>query len=88
MEITPRLTGHARTRCQELGISTKRAKRIVKNRSSTYPSPWGHDNNGLMVHSASDSEYGVVWDPDTNCILTVVPRIVEKYTRTKDGYTV
>lgn len=85
---TPKLTMHARVRCIELGISTKRAKRVVQTRSSTYPSNLGHDNNGLVVHSASDPEIAVVWDPDTDHILTVLPRTSETYVRTPTGFEV
>lgn len=85
---TPKMTAHARVRCVELGITTKRAKQIVRCRTSTYPSPYGHSNNGVMVMSASDPEIAVVWDPDTNHILTVLPRTSEKYVRTTDGFEV
>lgn len=86
--MTPRLSVHARERCVELGISTKRAKRVVQNRTGTYPSAVGHDNNGVVVISASDSEIAVVWDPDDNAILTVLPRVQEKYVRTSNGFEV
>lgn len=86
--MTPRLTTHARERCAELGISTKRAKRIVQHRSGTYPSAVGHDNNGVVVFSASDSEIAVVWDEARNEILTVLPRVQETYVRTPTGFEV
>ncbi len=86
--MTPRLTRHARERCAELGISTKRAKRVVQHRTGSYPSAPGHDNNGIVVTSATETEIAVVWDPDTNQILTVVPRIQETYVRTPNGYEV
>ena len=86
--MTPRLTRHARDRCAELGISTKRAKRVVQHRTGTYPSAVGHSNNGMMVTSATEPEIAVVWDPGTNEILTVVPRIQEDYVRTETGIEV
>jgi len=86
--MTPRLTAHARDRCAELGISTKRAKRVVQQRTGTYPGGTKHDNNGVVVTSATESEIAVVWDPDDNCILTVLPRVQEDYVRTEDGFEV
>ena len=86
--MTPRLTTHARERCVELGISTKRAKRVVQHRTSSYPSSAGHDNNGIVVFYASDSEIAGIWDPDDNCILTVLPRTQEQYVRTSNGFEV
>lgn len=83
---TPRMTRHALQRCMELGITSKRAKRIVQNRTTMYPSQRSHTNNGMIVHSASDTEYGVVWDPETNTILTVLPRTHVDYTRTETGW--
>ncbi len=85
---TPRMTKHAQQRCIEMGIGTKRAKQVVLSRSCTYPNNRGHSNNGVLVHSASDPEIAVVWDPDTNCILTVLPRVRENYKRTADGFEV
>ena len=83
---TPRVTYHARQRCAELGISTKRAKRIVQQRTSTYPSPQGHSNNGVVCSSTVDPEYAVVWDEHTNTILTVLPRTTDRYKRTERGW--
>ena len=82
---TPKLSQHARDRCREMGISTRRAKRVVQHQTTTYPST-GHDNGGLIVQSAGDPEIAVVWDPATNTILTVVPRVQEDYIRLADGY--
>ena len=84
---TPRLSMHARLRCLEMGISTKRAKSVVRNRVSTYPGNPVHGNNGRMVMSA-DPDIAVVWDPETNHILTVLPRVQERYVRTPTGFEV
>lgn len=85
---TPKMTVHARVRCLEMGISTKRAKRVVQNRSVTY---WvdgaAHANNGVTVLS-EDPDIAVVWDPDTDRIITVVPRTPHRYVRTPDGFEV
>lgn len=86
MRTTPRMSHHARVRCRELGISTKRAKRIVQERVSTYPAR-DHCNNGITCQS-TDQEFAVVWDPDANNILTVVPRIQEDYVRTPTGFDI
>lgn len=84
---TPKLTRHARERCREMGISTRRAKRVVQHQTTTYPSTGsGHSNNGLVVLSAGEPEIAVVWDPPTNTILTVIPRVQEDYIRLSDGY--
>lgn len=77
----PRMTKHARERCEQMNITEMRAKQIVMKRTVTYPSDRGHDNNGLIVQSASDPDITVVWDPHTNCIITVVPRVREDYVR-------
>ena len=87
MNNTPKMTVHARVRCLELGISTKRAKSVVRNRVSTYPGAPKHGNNGRLVMSA-DPDIAVVWDPETNHILTVLPRVQEDYVRTPDGFEV
>jgi hypothetical protein len=84
---TPRMTVHARVRCLEMGISTKRAKRVVQNRTGTYPGNPKDGNNTRMVLSA-DPDIAVVWAPDTNYILTVLPRVQENYVRTPNGFEV
>lgn len=83
---TPKLSQHARDRCLEMGIPTRRAKRVVQHQTTTYPNSAGHNNGGLIVQSSRDPEIAVVWDPSTNVILTVVPRIQEDYIRLSDGY--
>lgn len=86
--MTPRMSVHARERCAELGISTKRAKRIVQQRTGTYPGAPKHNNNAIVVTSDADTEFAVIWDPDDNSILTVLPRIQEDYVRTPTGFEV
>lgn len=83
MYQTPRLTDHARQRCEQMGISTKRAKRIVIGRTTTYR---GSKGNSGMVCQSADPDFSVVWDPESNTILTVVPRVSETYRRTADGF--
>lgn len=85
---TPKMTAHALLRCVEMGISTKRAKRVVRERTSTYAGAPKHSNDALVVHSATDPDIAVVWNPATNHILTVLPRTHETYVRTATGYEV
>jgi len=37
---------------------------------------------------SEDPDIAVVWDPDTNHILTVLPRVKEDYVRTPNGFEV
>jgi hypothetical protein len=74
---TARLTDHARLRCAQMGIGTKRAKRVVAHRLQTYTDPV---RNGLLVTS-DDPDIAVVWDPRTNLILTVLWRTQDVYER-------
>lgn len=39
--MTPRLSDHARQRCREMGVSTKRVKQIVRDPHVDYDSRWG-----------------------------------------------
>ena len=63
-----------------MGISTKRAKRVVQRRTIVYPGHPNHGNNGVTVMS-DDLEIAVVWDADTNYIMTVIWRTQEIYVR-------
>lgn len=78
---TPRLTKHAQERCAEMGITTKRAKRVVQNRTLMYAGV--HDNNGYVCMS-DDPDICVVWDPETNSILTVLPKTARNYSRSSN----
>lgn len=64
-----------------MGVSTKRAKRVVQERVSTYGN--NADNNGLVCMS-EDPDVAVVWDPQTNHILTVLPRTQSRYLRAQE----
>lgn len=59
-------------------MSTKRAKRVVQRRLSTYA---GMSDNGGLVCMSEDPDVAVVWDPDNNIILTVLPRTADQYVR-------
>ena len=63
-----------------MGISTKRAKRVVQQRTIQYPGHPGHGNDGVTVMS-DDPDIAVVWDPNTNHIMTVIWRTQEDYVR-------
>lgn len=70
---TPRLTDHARERCAEMGVSTKRAKRVVQHRDLTYPGRKGTDC--WVSKSSVDPILAVVWsvaDDGTPLIVTVI----------------
>lgn len=82
---TPRLSRHARERCEQMGIATKRAKRVVQERRLTYA---GTRGNGAVVVMSDDPDIAVVWDELRNVIVTVIPRTEDDYVRTPDGYQV
>lgn len=75
---TPRLSQHARERCEQMGIKTKRAKRVVMERNISYQGP--HPNDGIVCQS-DDPDIAVVWDPVHNVIITVLPNTQENYER-------
>ena len=87
MNQTPKMSPHATKRCEQLGISTKRAKRIVRTRTSTYTGG-EHANDALICQSSLDPDYSVVWNEITNLVITVVPRIEDNYVRTISGYQI
>lgn len=76
---TPKLTNHARQRCSEMGVATKRAKRIARDPDITRPS-----GAGILAKADHDPEIAVVYadDPDgSRVILTVLPNTQEKFLR-------
>jgi hypothetical protein len=85
---TPVMTNHARERCAEMGISTKVAKRIWRERVLTWV-----DRPGSDCHLAfsSDPDYGVVYTTDAAgrvVIVTVVFRTSDYYVRRGVSYEV
>lgn len=76
---TPRLTRHARERCEEMGISTRVAKRIVQHADIRYPA----QRNGTAATSKRHPEYTVIYvvEDGVPIILTVVFRTTEQYVR-------
>jgi hypothetical protein len=86
MTATPRVSPHARQRCQEMGISTKRAKRVVMRPDIVRPAnrPGRPKGAYKMAVSDADPEIAVVFI-ETRCdrpvIVTVLWRTYETYDR-------
>lgn len=69
---TVSLTPHARQRCEEMGVSTKRVKHALrpKNRSASWPGKHGKD---VFVRCASEPELAfIVSAHDPNLVITVL----------------
>jgi hypothetical protein len=79
-QTTPRMTHHARQRCAEMGISTKVAKRIYRERVLTYEGKPGSD---ARVALSNDQDYAVVYTEvdDGVLICSVVFRTQDDYRR-------
>lgn len=72
MSDTPVLTDHARSRCREMGVSTKRAKRVVADPSITYRGSLRY-RPGRRVAVRCDDSIAVVFEPgDPARIITVL----------------
>lgn len=82
MTVTPIITPHARDRCAEMGVSTKVAKRIVREPSTTRPDPQGHPRR-RFVWSAVEPDYAVVVDVESAppVVCTVLYYTSEPFTR-------
>jgi hypothetical protein len=63
--LTPRMTEHARQRCQEMGVRTKIAKAIVRTAHTVYQ---GHPKHGenWIAKSQQHPEYAVAFILDEN----------------------
>lgn len=70
------LTPHARERCAEMGVVTKRAKRIAADPDTTYGNP---DERGVVATREDDPEIAVV--VRRGRIITVLWRTQEVYCR-------
>lgn len=83
---TPRLSAHARERCEQMGISTKRAKRVVQDPVMTLPGGLGHPEFYQRV-IGEDYEIMVVINPTVEPveIVTVLWRTYDDYDRRNDG---
>lgn len=83
--MTPRLTEHARERCEEMGITTDRVKRVVRDPHLAYDS-----KNGYRVVCRSDEPtFRVVISerPDETVVVTVIWWTSEQYERGAGAYT-
>lgn len=89
---TPTMSHHARLRCAEMGISTKVAKRIVANPSTTYCGKPGSDEGTRVLMSAEYPDYAVVLGhrPGTEVpvVITVLFREQADYVRNGATYSV
>jgi len=78
--VTARLSPHARQRCLEMHVETKRIKRLLRQPTltyATYKSRW-------MATSEADPEIAVVYakSPDgTLDVITVLVRTYDEYQR-------
>lgn len=69
---------HARLRCAEMGISTKVAKRVVRNHTCSWTNPQGE----VVATSDDHPEYTVVYSPaDPPVVITVLYRTQDIYIR-------
>lgn len=73
--FTPRLTDHARQRCQEMQVATKRVKRLVRCADLRYAAK---DDCWIAVCDA-DPEIAVVfkYDGELPIVITVLYRGIE-----------
>lgn len=83
MTPTPILTGHARDRCAEMGISTKVAKAILRHADVRRPAVPGLD--GRIATYRLHPDYAVVYvdavNDDRPIILTVLFKTSGAYVR-------
>ena len=88
MVWTPKLTRHAVQRCAEMGISTKVAKRIIRNANTIRPTVSNGNRACLATCEIPElRDYAVVFYPtDPPIVLTVVFRTDEQYIRVGTEY--
>ena len=86
----PVLTTHARARCAEMGLSTRIAKAIVRDREVTYAGDRRHQNNAMIALCSAHPDYAVVFDPtgEVEVIVTVLFRTENDYDRAGATFTV
>lgn len=77
--MTPRLTEHARQRCEEMGIKTERVKRVVQDPTLSYASKHGY----CVVCRTDEPAFRVVIDkrPEETVVITVIWWTSERYER-------
>lgn len=70
--LTPKISEHARERCEQMGISTKVPKRIWRHRTLTRPDPQGHDGTRFVwseVEPAYAAIINIEADPPLVCTV-------------------
>lgn len=86
---TPRLSIHARDRCAEMDVRTRRVKRIVQSPDVRRPSGSGTD--AMIATRDDEPDLAVVYVTPADgvpLITTVVWRTVHDYERVPGGYVV
>jgi hypothetical protein len=76
---TPRMSQHARLRCTQMGVTTKRAKHVVRHADVVYPGSPDVPHSFIALCEA-DRQIAVVYarEPDgALTVLTVLYRGVE-----------
>ena len=82
MTSTPRLTDHARQRCYEMDVPTRRAKGAVQSPQMTYPVRDGR----LVAISHDEPRLAVVFEEgEPAVIVTVLAATFRETTRGRDG---
>ena len=81
--LTPRLSDHARLRCIQMEVNTKRVKRIVLRPSMVVPGPPSNPNS-FVATAVDDPELRVAYGIDQDgrpIIITVLWNTQEDYVR-------
>lgn len=79
--MTPQMSPHARLRCREMGISTKRAKRIFQHHDTRYAAHAGYRNGGFTLMWSGEPDIAIVVSQDMTTVITVLERTQEEYER-------
>lgn len=74
MRPTARMSAHALARCAEMGITTKRVKRVVRDPDLRYTT-----FGSVMVCRYDEPDFRAVVDGDL--VVTVLPWTTERYER-------
>lgn len=78
MTGTPRMTVHARTRCQEMGVRTRTAKAVVRDHTVS----WVNADGQTVATSDQFPDITVVYqDGEPPEVITVLWREAEQYDR-------
>jgi hypothetical protein len=83
------MTKHARERCEEMKISTKVAKAIIRNAEVTYAAKCRDGNKAMIALWSGEPRYAVVFNPDQDTspvVLTVIFNSPDYYERAGDTF--